>query len=479
MSGYGLLIKRIGLVGLTNLVVNLNGLILLPVLTKNLSISDYGIWVQIMVTVGLIPAIALLGLPFSMVRFLSSVKDKEAFREIFYTMAVIIALAAFAVSLLIFLLSGPISWALFNGDTTIVQALSLLVFIECLSSIPFNYFRTMQQIKKYSAFSTLKVGLTILLVSYFVLSGRGINGAALGLFIASLIIFIAISAFVISDVGLGIPKFKNVREYIAFGMPTVPGNLSGWVVNSSDRYVIGLLLGTAAVGYYSPGYTLGNIITVFIAPISFLLPAVVCRHYDECNLEEVRNLLDFSAKYFLALAIPSAFGLTILSKPLLTVLSTAEIASQGYMITPFVALGAIFLGAYAVTSQVIIMEKKTMLTGTIWVVAAGLNLALNFALIPYIGIVGAAIGMLSAFALAFFATTYYSDRYLHFSFHPGFLLRSVIASGVMSLLLIWLNPERTPELVAAVVVGAVVYFAALFLLGGISREEINSLRKMF
>jgi O-antigen/teichoic acid export membrane protein len=108
-----------------------------------------------------------------------------------------------------------------------------------------------------------------------------------------------------------------------------------------------------------------------------------------------------------------------------------------------------------------------------------LNLALNFALIPYIGIVGAAIGMLSAFALAFFATTYYSDRYLHFSFHPGFLLRSVIASVVMSLLLIWLNPERTLELVVAVVGGSVVYFAALILIGGISKEEINSLRKMF
>lgn len=478
MSRYGLLVKRIGLVAITNFLVELNGLVLLPVLTKNLSISDYGIWVQIMVTVGLIPAIALLGLPFSMVRFLSSVKNREDFQEMFYTMAAIISLAAFVVAALIFLLSGPISSALFNGDRAIVQALSLLVFVECLNNIPFNYFRTVQQIKKYSAFSTLKVALIVSLISYFVLSGQGIRGAVLGLLISGLIVFLFMSAFVISDIGFGIPRFRNVREYISFGMPTVPGNLSGWVVNSSDRYVIGLLMGTAAVGYYSPGYTLGNIINIFIAPILFLLPAVLCRHYDECNLDEVRSVLDFSTKYFLALAIPSAFGLTILSRPLLTELSTAEIASQGYLITPFVALGAIFLGAYALTSQVIILEKKTALTGMIWVIAAILNLALNFLLVPYLGILGAAMTTLVAFALAFFATAYYSNRHLYFNFNLGFLIRSVLASGVMSLLLLWMNPEGLLSLGVAVAGGAVVYFAALILLGGISREEINSLRKM-
>ncbi len=472
------MVKRIGLVAITNFLVELNGLVLLPVLTKNLSISDYGIWVQIMVTVGLIPAIALLGLPFSMVRFLSSVKNREDFQEMFYTMAAIISLAAFVVAALIFLLSGPISSALFNGDRAIVQALSLLVFVECLNNIPFNYFRTVQQIKKYSAFSTLKVALIVSLISYFVLSGQGIRGAVLGLLISGLIVFLFMSAFVISDIGFGIPRFRNVREYISFGMPTVPGNLSGWVVNSSDRYVIGLLMGTAAVGYYSPGYTLGNIINIFIAPILFLLPAVLCRHYDECNLDEVRSVLDFSTKYFLALAIPSAFGLTILSRPLLTELSTAEIASQGYLITPFVALGAIFLGAYALTSQVIILEKKTALTGMIWVIAAILNLALNFLLVPYLGILGAAMTTLVAFALAFFATAYYSNRHLYFNFNLGFLIRSVLASGVMSLLLLWMNPEGLLSLGVAVAGGAVVYFAALILLGGISREEINSLRKM-
>lgn len=61
MSQRQLLAKRIGLVAITNLLVELNSLIMLPLLTKNLAASEYGVWIQISVTIGLVPAIALLG----------------------------------------------------------------------------------------------------------------------------------------------------------------------------------------------------------------------------------------------------------------------------------------------------------------------------------------------------------------------------------------------------------------------------------
>ncbi len=161
---------------------------------------------------------------------------------------------------------------------------------------------------------------SLLLVIYFVLSGKGILGAVIGLIFADILIFVAMVSFVVSDVGASFPKFKNIREYLAFGMPTIPGNLSSWIVNSSNRYVIGLLMGTTFVGYFSPGYTLGNMINLFIAPLSFILPAALSKHYDENETEEVRAILGFSLKFFLALGIPAAFGLSLLSRPILNVL---------------------------------------------------------------------------------------------------------------------------------------------------------------
>jgi O-antigen/teichoic acid export membrane protein len=473
MSQRELLAKRIGLVGIVNLLFELNGLVLLPILTKNLSISDYGMWAQITVTTNLLSAVILLGLPFSMVRFMASECDIKNIRETFYSISAVTALMGLLAAIAIFGLSKPLAAALFNGNVAVVMWLSLIVFVECLNSTVLNYFRARQEMKKYASLSLLRTLLSISLVSYLVLQGLGIYGAAAGLFLTAALSLAFASALVISEIGVAIPTFKNLKDYISFGMPTVPGNLSSWVVNSSDRYIIGLLLGSAAVGYYNPGYTLGNIIAVFITPISIMLPAALSKHYDGQEVDEVRRILCFSLKYFLALAIPSVFGLAILSKPILEAVATPGIAANGHLVTPLVALGALFLGAYAIASQVIILEKKTALTGSVWVVAAVMNLGLNFVLLPYAGIIGAAVSTLASFVFAFYATARYARRYIEFNFDLGFISKSVLASMVMSAFLLWLGPSGARGLIAAVGAGALIYFSVLMLLRGLDRSEID------
>ena len=157
----------------------------------------------------------------------------------------------------------------------------------------------------------------------------------IGLLITDLLFFVIMFLRVISEIGLKLPRFIQIQEYLAFGLPTVQGNLSAWIVDSSDRYVIALFLGTAYVGYYAPGGTLGGTVTLFVAPLIFMLPAVLSKYYDENNLEKVKLVLKYTLKYFLALAIPSIVGLSLLSKPILTILSTPDIAEQSYLITPF------------------------------------------------------------------------------------------------------------------------------------------------
>jgi|GEM_PF-4903873 len=77
MNEYKLFGQRIGLIGITRLLLSLSGMILLPVLTKNLPIEEYGAWVQIMATIGLIAPLAEMGLSYTMVRFLAAEKDKR------------------------------------------------------------------------------------------------------------------------------------------------------------------------------------------------------------------------------------------------------------------------------------------------------------------------------------------------------------------------------------------------------------------
>jgi len=447
-------------------------------MTKSFSINDYGIWVQINTTIGLIPNIATLGLPYTMVRFLSAEKDKKKIQDGFYSISSIVLTSTIIISALMLLFSKNIASTLFNGDINIAMLLSIIIFIACLNALLINFFRTFQQMKRYSIFLLIQTYLGVSFVSYFAISGLGIFAAALGLLIAYLITFFIMISFIISDIGFKLPKFKNLREYLSFGLPTIPGNLSYWIVDSSDRYVIGILLGTAFVGYYSPGYTLGSIVLMLLAPFSFLLPSVLPKYYDENDNEKVRVFLKYSLKYFLLFAIPSVFVLSILAKPILMILTTPEIALNGYLITPFVALSALLFGIYGIIGNIIILEKKTKIIGMVWIIAATLNLILNILLVPHFGILGAAETTLVAYILAFVITIFYSAKFFKFDFDLSFFVKSIIASILMSFIIIYINPIGILNILITVLISATVYFTLLLLLKGITKEEFNFFRKL-
>ena len=479
LNEYKLYIQRIGLLGITNILIALSSLILLPIMTKNFSTGDYGVWVQINTVIGLIPNIATLGLPYTMVRFLSSAKTKKSIQEGFYSIAIMVFVSTFIISTLLFVFSKNVASALFNGNTELAMLLSIIVFLACLNALLINFFRTFQQMRKYSFFLLAQTYLGVFIISYFAIKGFGITMAVLGLLLTHLIIFLIMLTFIVSGIGFKIPKFKNVKEYLSFGLPTVPSNLSYWVIDSSDRFVIGILLSTTFVGYYSPGYTLGNVITLIIAPFTLLLPSLLPPYYDNNQMEKVKTFLRYSLKYFLLIAIPAAFGLSILSKQVLMILTTSEIALNGYLVTPFIALSAIIYGVNGIISNVLVLEKKTGIIGSIWIVTAILNLGLNIIFVPYLGIIGAALITLIAYGIAFVLTLFYSFKSFQFDLDLIFIIKSIIASSIMSILLAFINPNGILNIVIISIICFIIYLGLLLLLKGIKREEITVLRKMF
>ena len=478
LNEYKLFVQRIGLVGITNVLIALSSLILLPIVTKSFTINDYGTFVIINTTISLIPALASLGLPYTMVRFLSAEKDKEKIKEDFYSISGIVLVSSFIISALLFLLSKNVGAVLFNGDINLARLVAVIVFLACINALLLNFFRTFQQMRRYSLILIIQTYLGVFLISYFAINGLGIFYAAIGILIANIISFSIMIIFIVSNIGFKIPKFKNMREYLAFGLPTIPANLSSWIVDSSDRYVIGILLGSAFVGYYSPGYTLGNILVMVLAPFSILLPSVLPKYYEEKNTEKVRIFLKYSIKYFLLISIPAAFGLSILSKPILLILTTQAIALNGYLVTPFVAASAVLFGFYAIAGNILILEKRTKIMGSIWLIAAVLNLSLNIIFVPYVGILGAAAITLIAYLAAFILTIYYSSKSFKFDFDIIFILKSLVASIVMSGIILYLNPYGILNVIIAVVIGTVVYFVLLLIFKGIKTDEFQFFREM-
>ena len=472
MSEYVRFIQRIGLVGLTNILISLSSLIFIPIITKSFTTAEYGMWAQVNTTIALVPNIANLGLPYTMVRFLSAEKDKEKIKDSFYPMISLTFISTLIICSLFLIFGNTIANALFNGSMQVLYITTVISFFACMNLMLITFFRTFQQMKRYSLFLVLQSYIGVFVSIYLTYAGYNIETVVLGLLTGYASVFIMIAFLIVKYLGIGIGKWSNLREQLAFSLPTIPSNVSSWIVDSSDKYVIGILIGSVAVGCYSPGYALGSILLMFLSPFAVLLPAILPEHYEKGDIEEVDKYLSYSMKYYLLLTVPAGVGMSVLSKPLLYIITTPEIALGGYMVTPFVCLGAIFMGMYGITNNILILEKNTMILGKLWIVVAISNIVLNLLLVPHLNILGAAIATLLCYILAFTVTAIASKKTMRLPFNISELLKIGIASAIMGIAVYMMHPNGIIGVLISIVVGVIVYFAIIFILKGITRKEI-------
>jgi len=452
--------------------------ILMPFLTKTLGIYDYGIWSQVNITIGLALSFVGLGLPYAMIRFLSVKTDKKEIREEFYSVLLLVSFVALTIAFTLILFCNFIANTFFEGAIEIVRISGFIILVWSLDCVYLSFFRTFRRMGEYCAFTVAQKFGEIGLILYFVINGHGILGAVISILTVRSLLLIILFLLIRSEIGIKRPHFWRIKEYLNFGVPTISGNISSWVVTSSDRFIIGYFLGLTSVGIYTVGYRLGNFLSIPIGIISFVLVPTLSKLYDEGRIKEVKTYLRYLLKYFLLLAIPFFCGTIVFSKQVLEVLSTREIADQSYFIVPFIAISILISGIGSIISHILVLTKRTKIIGVTWIFAALVNLLLNILIIPYLGILGAAITTLIAYLLARIITTYYSLKELTFRIEWQFIIKSLIASSIMSLIIWKINPVEISAVILTIFLGIIIYGITLILLRGFEKKEIRFFREI-
>jgi O-antigen/teichoic acid export membrane protein len=271
-----------------------------------------------------------------------------------------------------------------------------------------------------------------------------------------------------------------VGDYLKFGLPLVPTGLLGWITSSSDRYLIGYFLDSQMVGIYSAAYNIGAIIGFFGAPLQIILFPTISKLYEAGKDQEMKTYLAYSLKYFLLFTIPAIFGLSLLSRQLLLIMTSTEFVAQGAVILPIVAVGTLFYGLYgSIFAWIFAVAKRTKLVFVLVSFSALINLILNIIFIPSYGIIAAAITTLIAYFILFALTIYFSRKYIKFKVPYDFIGKSVLASLVMALVLYWINPVGVFYVGLMILAGAGVYLGVLVLLKGFGKEEFGFLKGIF
>ena len=296
MSEHTKFIKRVGLVGIVKFIVSLRGIVLFPILAKVLGPASYGVWSQMLITVGFLLPFVTLALPESMIRFLAAKKDTKDIAKVIFTIIFFILITSIIFAVALSLLSGYFA-SIFLKDVSaspFIKIASLLIILGALNSVTIEAFRVFGQIKRYSALTISQALLEFCLVLMMFFFGMGLMGVIYAFLIADSIILLVSLILILFRVGFSLPDFSILYPYLAFGIPLIPVGFFDTFINSSDSYIVGFFKGATAVGIYSATYTIGILVVIFIYPISYILAPTIFKLFEEKNIEKVKLYLSYS-----------------------------------------------------------------------------------------------------------------------------------------------------------------------------------------
>ncbi|RLA62852.1 MAG: hypothetical protein DRQ88_13170 [Epsilonproteobacteria bacterium] len=462
------------LVGISRVLVALRGIILIPVLAKTLGAADYGLWSQSMVTIYLLTPLAGLGLSQGMIRFLAVEKNKEKIGEDFYTILSITLVAAIAVAVALYTSSSSLAELFFSNEnaTQILQISSAILVFWVLDALLLAYFKTFRQMGAFAFASTGVFMVEILFIAAVTLLGWGLVGAVTILLLSRIIFFLILLAVIYTQIGFTLPRFINTKKYLRFSLPFIPSAVFAWVMSAADKYLIGFYMSSADVGIYSVSYNIGNILSALMFPLYFVLSPALSKMWDENKIAEIENHLKYSQKYYLMIAIPSLFGLTILSKQILRILTKPEFIPDGQIIIPIIALSMlIYSSLCSLHIWIFALIKKTEKTTLLYLFGGIINITANILLIPPLGLLGAAIATLISFTAVGILTLAQTKNYITYSIDNTFIIKTLIASTTMILLITIINPTNVITTTISIIMGATTYFTVLIILNAFEEKE--------
>lgn len=373
------------------------GLLLLPIYIKYFTPAEYGVISVVLAVSSILIVFTNLGAGSGFYRlYYEGPKEK-----LFTTTLIWRLLTAFLAFIFVAFFSREISLVLFKEDTYQLAILyaGLFILVSPLRELFFLTLRLKQLAKKFVAYS-LFYAITdfTLKFIYVVLLKKGVGGywiaqVATELLVTAVIFFHAKIFNMFRK-----PHLLLLRQILKVGFPYTFSTLGAWIVDTSDKLLLNFFIGPAAVGIYTLAIKISSLFKVILDnPIGlwwgpFALEKASKEGIGPFKKANKKFLNVVSASGFLAIPIISLLGLVV------TILPGHPEYKEAITLVPFCLISLfLHLMMYSFSIQ-FLQAKKTKYAGWGGVTAAGVNLGINFLLIPVIGIWGAIISSIVAYS---------------------------------------------------------------------------------
>lgn len=279
----------------------------------------------------------------------------------------------------------------------------MLLWLQAFFDLNLELTRIQFAPKRYGLLSIVKTTAALAIGGSLAYLGFGAFGLLLGLIIGMLL-----------SLSMQIGDWKYVRfrfietkifyELLIYGLPLSATFILGFVVSSSDRFLLGWFLGAGATGMYAAGYDITNqTLGILMVIVNLAAYPLAITALERKGKEAAKQQLSHNITLLLMIALPSTAGFALLAPNIALLFIGQAFRNTAITLIPWIAIGSLLAGIKAYYFDLSFhLGRHTI--GQVWVAlaAAIANIILNLLWIPRLGVIGAAYATVIAYALGLF-----------------------------------------------------------------------------
>lgn len=407
---------------------------LVPLYTSVLSTSEYATTDLISTTVNLLYPLATLVISSAVMRYCL---DKNRNKKQLLSAGIWIMLAgivAVAIGSLFF----------FNEGGLVGYRSYFLAYFAGYSfyTLMMEYTKGCEKVALYSIAGVCNTLVLIICNLLFLLKMElGIKGYLLALilghWVTVIILFVGNKAW--KDIVLPIHVKENTfKHLLTYSIPMMPNQISWWISNSSDRYIMGIFRGLTELGVYSVSYKIPSILSTISG---IMVSAWEMSAVDDFGTEKSRIFFSKIYDLWIRTYIVLCVGITLFVKIIAMMLFQKDFYIA-WRFVPILLYASVFSGLSSFLGTIFTSAKKTSAVFVTTMLGAVTNIVLNFIFIPFIGGYGAAIATAVSYVVTFLSRLKISKKIMILEANHKANFRKILLLLLMvicSCLDLWIN----------------------------------------
>lgn len=470
------LLKHSLVYSISNVAIKASGIILLPVYTAYFSVEDYGKLGLIQISIIIVSQSLILGQGLSLIRFNNSIEFAPRKKSILFTISVFILAVVGGFTLITNIFIDQIS-LLFGNVAEYSPLLEIAIYIIAgitLNNLFLSKLRADENSILYTSSSIVKIIALIIFNLYLIFyRGMGIESVLYAQLAGEAVQLILILPSIIRQINVHFES-NIILPSIKYGLPLIFSAMAINLLNGSDRYILKALSSYKELGLYELGYKVAGVINMFlILPFGLTLLPMAFKIY---KTEGDKTYYAKLKTYVAAFLVWAGFALSVFARELVVLFAQDQSYYPAYTVVPFIVLAYVVYGMSMISSLGMYLTGKNLYIAFITIFCAGINIGLNFWLIPRYGMIGAAANTAISFVILDAMSNAASGRYYKIPYEYFKLIRLFTIAVLLYIIIDQTNQFDLILSIGVKLLSIVLFPILLIVTGYLTKKELTLLK---